>query len=261
LEYTYQENENYRLNLQEKLEDKIKKLSSKNKENLEGIKKEFEIRASKSMQLFHKKLNEVHELNDLKLKENIEKPMIKYENWYIQLHKEKKKKEGEKKDDEDKHVRKLEYLEDLEKEREKIRQGILDNLKETEKKKNQIKAEITEKWRKKSMDMDDKYRKLLDTRQDFNEKRVQHSQEILERQFQSISRAKDIESCFYDNKFTIYEKSIVGQMESEKKIKNFLKEYNQAKSRSLLKKKITRRKTENILRSKEKGGRSKKEKR
>lgn len=75
------EDENYRLDLQEKVENKIKKISNKNKEILDNIKKEFEERSYKSMQSFRKRFNKVRNLDEEKLKANIEKPIIKYENW------------------------------------------------------------------------------------------------------------------------------------------------------------------------------------
>jgi hypothetical protein len=75
------EDENYRLDLQEKVESKIKKISSKNKEILDGIKKDFEDRSYKSMQSFRKKYNQNRHLDEERLKANIEKPIIKYENW------------------------------------------------------------------------------------------------------------------------------------------------------------------------------------
>jgi hypothetical protein len=79
--------EDYRLTLQEKVGEKLKKFSKKNKEVLDGIKKEFEGKTNKSLQSFHKNYHEVVQFNEQKAVENIEKPIKKFENWVVDFNK------------------------------------------------------------------------------------------------------------------------------------------------------------------------------
>ena len=127
LEYTYQENENNRLTLQEQVEDKINKLSTKNKRYLEGIRIVFENNSYKSLQNFNKNYTKVKINNDKITLDNIEKPIKKYENWvynlanlqYVGHHtKTTRNKDNKKQANDDKQTKKLEYLEDMELERE-----------------------------------------------------------------------------------------------------------------------------------------------
>jgi hypothetical protein len=75
------ENENERLEIEENINERIKKLSMKNKQTLEKKHIEFEKKLAKSFQIFKTKYSTVIQSIDEKLKINMEKPIEKYEKW------------------------------------------------------------------------------------------------------------------------------------------------------------------------------------
>ena len=75
--------EHERLFLQETVLERMQKISRKNKGNLEDIRKNFEGKFAQSLNKFNKNYSNVLLLNDEKLKNNIEKPILKFEKWVL----------------------------------------------------------------------------------------------------------------------------------------------------------------------------------
>jgi len=234
---TMKEQENERLYLEEVVKEKLDKFSSKNKENLDGIKKKFEDRIGKSVEKFNENYSVVLMNSDQKMKDLREQPIVKYEDWYIthfaQVLKEKENKKREKRSKERKLQDNFGALEDN---RIGLGKKILKKLKDTEIKRNQLLMEKSEQLHKKSIEHHEKYLKSLETRLTNKEEKHKKDQEVLERQFQHLNKAKSIESCFVDSKSTILERNTLTRMDCEKKFSNFLKTLDGVKTQSLLKK-------------------------
>jgi len=97
LQLHHNELEEERLILQEKLEERLDKISRKNKDNLIEIKNKFGDRSMRSLDKFNENYTKVLLKNDKKHRDNVERPMLNYEDWYIRHLTEAKKEKAKKK--------------------------------------------------------------------------------------------------------------------------------------------------------------------
>jgi len=157
--------------------------------------------------------------------------------WYINCYeKGQEKKEKKKIKQLDKEDKKLEKLEEIESQRLISEQAIIDNLKNSETKRKELKKEFNEKWKNKGEEMHHRYLKLLEKKKQQDESRNLKGIEILERHTVSLTKAKNIEELFGETKSTIYDKTIISQIDTEKRLNMFMKKLDLVKNSSLLKK-------------------------
>jgi len=255
------ENEVQRQMVQEQILEKLNRFSDNNKRNIEKKHVDFENKLAHSFQNFESKYRIMNEKVENKLKMDKEKPLERYEKWYINCYeKGQEKKEKKKIKQLDKEDRKLEKLDQIVSERKVSEQAIIDNLKKSETKRNELKKEFNEKWKNKGDEMHQRYLKLLEKKKQQDENRNLKGIEILERHTVSLTKANNIEELFGETKSTIYDKTIISQIDTEKRLNMFMKKLDLVKNSSLLKKSPGERKQYYIdLKRKEEEERKKKE--
>jgi len=232
----HNEIEEERLILQGKLEEKLDKISRKNKENLNEIKNKFEDRLMKSLDKFNENYSKVLLKNDKKHRDNVERPILNYEDWYIRhLTEAKKQKEVKKEESNKREMKYLENLETIQHKREILEKDIMDKLKHIEEKRDQNKQNMSHRLHVKGEENRKKYLKLLETKNSYYLDKLQRDKEILEKQFYTIHKAKFRESSFDGGKTNLVEKNILGQLEFEKKMNTFVKQIEHSKTNSIFK--------------------------
>jgi len=231
------ENEVQRLMVQEQVLEKLNRFTDNSKRNIEKKHADFENKLAHSFQNFESKYKIMNDKIEDKLKTNREKPLERYEKWYINCYeKGQEKKEKKKIKQLDKEDKKLEKLEEIESQRLISEQAIIDNLKNSETKRKELKKEFNEKWKNKGEEMHHRYLKLLEKKKQQDESRNLKGIEILERHTVSLTKAKNIEELFGETKSTIYDKTIISQIDTEKRLNMFMKKLDLVKNSSLLKK-------------------------
>jgi len=127
-----------RLDLDVKLKKKIDEYSTRYQTELERKKRNLEQKKmTQSLENFEMKFKEELEIKEKKHKEKEEKPIKKYETWYIKHFNEEKKKKEQKQDHKKQRDQKMiENLEKIENDRKVIADEILNKLKASEIKRN-----------------------------------------------------------------------------------------------------------------------------
>jgi len=165
------------------------------------------------------------------------KPLIRYEKWYSkQYTKDQEIKNIKKVKLKNKEAKMLEIFEKLDNDRMELGLSVENRLKLNEEKREKFKMDNSKKIRQKSLDMHQKYLKLLENKSNKNKERHEQGLEVLERQHVSMTRAKTIENFNFESKSTLYEKNIIDQIDYEKRMLIFAKKLRECKSNSLMKK-------------------------
>jgi len=116
------------------------------------------------------------------------------------------------------------------------------NLKLKERKKDELQKQMHELYHSKSQAELGKLNNLLSKQKVFQKEKRKEKEGILERHYQTLSKAKSIEHFFNQNKATLVEKNVIFQQDSIRSIFDFYRELDVCKSESMIKKSPEQRK-------------------
>ncbi len=108
-------------------------------------------------------------------------------------------------------------------------------LRNAERRRNELLKQFSDKWHENMLMGRKKLEKVLNNKTDLLNKSLEHQEKILYKQVKSMEKANQKETCLFLNKQNFYEKTILTQMEFERKLKDFNVSINSLKERSVQK--------------------------
>lgn len=213
----------------------VEKFRERNKKYKDETQKKFAQKNLDTQQKHEKKMEELIKLNLEKAKEAEEKSFGKYITFYFQRKAIERSFRDKKQKRKNKLQEKTERIEELEKNNEKKRKGLVKKLNDMKARREKFEMEKEEKLSEEKKERDKKYSSCLIKKQELLMEQNQRRQDILDFQYDILKRALKKDNINELKRINASEKTVINQMTLEKNLNKFHSRMSRLKSESVLK--------------------------